>query len=111
MKKSFNSNEDNVVGFCGEYPPSFIDVDITSDPNFIFQNDPQYEVVKLFDSEGNSVLVNSFFECQHYVRGGWDAIPNQRNESFFHNSLLVFSLLSIFIGYLAIKKYYQKGRS
>ena len=87
----------------------FIDIDISNDPSFIFQNDIEYEAVKLYDSDGNSVIVNSFFECQHYVKGGWDVIPNQINESFFHNSLFVFSLLSIFLGYIAIKKFFRRG--
>ena len=28
-----------------------------------------------FDSEGNTVFVNSYNECQHYVSGGWDFTP------------------------------------
>ena len=47
------------------------------------ENDPEYELVRLFDADGNTVLVNSFLECQHYVKGGWDYLPLQLNEIFF----------------------------
>lgn len=109
MNKKPNHVLDNVEGFCGPYPSDFIDIDISNDPSFIFQNDIEYDAVKLYDSDGNSVIVNSFFECHHYVKGGWDATPNLINESFFHNSLFVFSLLSIFLGYIAIKKFFRRG--
>ena len=82
MNKKPNKVLDNVEGFCGPYPSDFIDIDISNDPSFIFQNDTEYDAVTLYDSDGNSVSVNSFF---------------------------VFSLLSIFIGYIAIKKFFLRG--
>ena len=66
MYKEFNSSNEVIVQFCGEYPSDFENKDISSDPNFVFKNDPTYAAVKLFDIDGNSVFVNSFFECQHY---------------------------------------------
>lgn len=57
---------------CGEYPDTFKKVEIKSDENFVFENDPNYITVQLFDREENTVYVNSFIECEHYVMGGWD---------------------------------------
>ena len=39
MNKKPNHVLDNVEGFCGPYPSDFIDIDISNDPSFIFQND------------------------------------------------------------------------
>jgi len=104
MKLHLSSeSKQNVELLCGEYPEDFQEVDILSDPNFVFDNDVNYSAVQLFDSEGNSVFVNSFLECQHYVKGGWDFTPQLRNESFYHNSLLSFSLLAIFVCILVMK--------
>ena len=52
-----------VTNLCGEYPVNFVKVDISSDPNYVFENDPSYSMKQLFDSEGNKVFVNSFVEC------------------------------------------------
>ena len=82
-----------VIEFCGEYPSDFILPDIKSDPNFVFQNDPLFDAVKLYDYDKNSVFVNSFIECQHYVTGGWDYKPELRNEEFY---LDVFVLVCVF---------------
>ena len=49
-----------VVILCGDYPENHITPDIGNDPNFVFQNDPNFLQVRLFDSDGNTVLVNSF---------------------------------------------------
>ena len=87
---------------CGESDtvPDF--AAIGNNPNFVFQNDPDFETVRLFDQSGNIVNVNSWLECAHYVTGGWsvsvDAFINEERYLFF--LLLAFSS----IGYL-IKKY------
>ena len=47
--------------------------DIGSDPNFIFENDPFFSVVTLYDVDGNVINVNSWIECAHYVNGGWSS--------------------------------------
>lgn len=95
----------DVVNFCGEYPENFIIVDISNNPDYVFESDDNFETVQLFDVEGNKVFVNSFQECQHYVNGGWNFIPNQIDESQYHSALSVFSTLLIFFGYLLIRKF------
>lgn len=109
MSKKLDSLNETVVTLCGEYPANFENNDILNDPNFVFENDLLYAPIKLFDIDGNSVFVNSFLECQHYVKGGWDYIPSQRNESFYYNSLFVFSIVSVVIGFIFIKKYFRLG--
>ena len=97
-----------VIKICGEYPENFVEVDILSNPNFIFENDPNYETVKLFDYDKNTVFVNSFLECQHYVNGGWDFTPEQRNENFYLDSLFYFSIFALTIGFMTLKKFLVK---
>ena len=60
---------------CGSYPEGFKKIDISSDPNYVFVNDPAIQLDN-FDSEGNKVFVNSFIECEHYVSGGWGFLLN-----------------------------------
>ena len=40
-------NENVIINLCGEFPKDFVNVDINSDPNFVFKNDPNYNLVKL----------------------------------------------------------------
>ena len=56
---------------CGEYPINFTKPDISSNPNYVFVNDSAYENRVLWDELSNSVIVNSFIECDHYFTGGW----------------------------------------
>ena len=109
IKEIDNETKQKVELLCGEYPADFIDIEIESNPNFVFKNDLNYNAVQLFDLEENSVFVNSFLECQHYVRGGWDYIPNLRNESFYHNTLLAVSLTAILVGLVIVKLNLKKN--
>jgi hypothetical protein len=77
-----------ITNICGEPPKDFIKIDIASDPNFVFVNDSDFNVKQLFDSEGNTVFVNSYNECQHYVSGGWDFTPAKNAELAMQDSLL-----------------------
>ena len=56
---------------CGEsdLKPDF--EAIGTNPNFVFENDPNFESIRLFDFDGNIVNVNSWLECANYVNGGW----------------------------------------
>ncbi len=71
-----------VVELCGEIPQNFEKIDISSNPDFVFENDSSYPARQLFDEEGNTVFVNSFIECDHYVSGGWGYKPVLSNELF-----------------------------
>lgn len=91
-------SKEKIISLCGQYPPGFEEVDILSNPDFIFSNDPSYDTVRLYDIDGNTVFVNSFLECQHYVKGGWDFLFTERNEIFFHNTMLIFCFLAVVVG-------------
>jgi hypothetical protein len=91
-------SEQKVKLICGEYPLSFQKQTFESDANFIFENDPMFNAVRVFDSEDNVAYVNSFVECEHYVLGGWDQIPSVRREESFHTTFSV-----IIIGILLIR--------
>ena len=96
--------KDIVIKLCGNYPENFVPYNIEHDPNFSFPNDTNFPSVKLFDYEENTVFVNSFVECEHYVSGGWDYLPEIKNEEFFLDLFIVFSIFSISLAlYLRFK--------
>lgn len=79
---------------CGysEFKPDF--EAIGNNPNFVFENDPSYEAVRLFDVNSNIVNVNSWLECAHYVNGGWtnnysDFINGEKFLFFFVSGLII----------------------
>tara|TARA_B100000029_G_scaffold515701_1_gene624061 strand:+ start:458 stop:793 length:336 start_codon:yes stop_codon:yes gene_type:complete len=105
-------NENEIVSkICGEYPENFQPAEINPDTMFIFPNDPSYEAVKVFDVDRNYVFVNSFIECEHYVTGGWNLIPEvdfiqgQDLENFLQNIILAFSIFSVVIFSMYIKRF------
>ena len=82
--------EDNLVlieNNCGLKPINQELVEIGSDPNFVFLNDPEFSTMRLFDIDGNIINVNSWIECVHYVKGGWSnnqlLVVNSEKEIFF----------------------------
>lgn len=86
-----------VESICGNYPENFQKLDILSDPNFVFEPDAKYQTRKVWDIEGNSVFVNSFLECEHYVFGGWSYDPTIQLEiSYRYYLLLIVASLFIF---------------
>ena len=95
---------DKIESICGVYPNNFEKPDITSDPNYVFVNDPSYSARQLFDSEGSTVFVNSFIECAHYVDGGWDFTPIKNLEISLHNYLFIFVSVIICTRFI-LKKY------
>jgi ABC-type antimicrobial peptide transport system permease subunit len=76
-----------IANICGVQPEGFEKTDISSDPNFVFKSDANYAATQLFDIEGNTVFVNSYLECQHYVMGGWDYTPLKNAEILLQESL------------------------
>ena len=97
--------ESTVEELCGPYPDDFISANVSSNPDFIFENDPNYESVTLFDIDENAATVNSFLECEHYVSGGWNYVPSEGlSESFLQSSLTVISLIGIVLVIFTFKK-------
>ena len=56
-----SNNNDTVERLCGEYPEGFEPLNLESNPNFVFTNDPDYEVVNLYDFDENTVSVKLFY--------------------------------------------------
>jgi len=99
-----------VVELCGDYPQDFEKVDFSSNPDFVFENDINFSSKQLFDSEGNTVFVNSFIECEHYVSGGWDYSPLKNNEIQLQDITLYVVLFLLVVTYSKnlIKKFFVK---
>ena len=89
--------KNEVIRICGAYPENFKSLEITSDPNFVFENDPSFNPVKVWDSENNYVFVNSFQECEHYVLGGWNFDTIYTNELGLQNSLLTITVIGFLL--------------
>jgi len=93
----------DVVFLCGDYPEDHITPDIGSDPNYIFKNDLSFEQVRLFDNDNNTVLVNSFVECEHYVNGTWNYYQGKDEIVYLTNInifILVFTLSFLVVNFL-----------
>ena len=95
-------SKQDVIFLCGDYPEDYQKITIGNNPNFVFENDSDYEGVRLFDFDNNTVIVNSFMECEHYVLGGWNYYPG-KNEITYLNYLNI-SLLLILIFVFGFKK-------
>lgn len=71
----------SVLEICGNYPDEYKKIEISNNENYVFTPEANFKTIKLWDVEGNAVLVNSFIECEHYVLGGWNFIPNENYNS------------------------------
>ena len=90
---------------CGKKPIDEEFIEIGNDPNFVFQNDPNFESLRLFDVDNNVVNVNSWIECAHYVSGGW----GRNSTSTFSSDLIyLFIVVGITITYSLIRLYLKK---
>tara|TARA_B100000029_G_scaffold497930_1_gene566080 strand:- start:1279 stop:1599 length:321 start_codon:yes stop_codon:yes gene_type:complete len=97
---------EKITTICGNYPEGFSKAEVSNNPNFIFENDPSYQGVRLGDADGNTVFVNSFLECEHYVSGGWDNSPTSPFISEYNLQLLLgFCVVSLFVIRLFMKFY------
>lgn len=96
--------KDIVTKICGNYPENFSPALVDSNPNYVFQNDSTYSPVQLFDIEQNTVFVNSFLECEHYVSGGWDYLPLESKEFFYYETISMLLVSGIII-YSLFKKF------
>ena len=66
--------ENNFIeNICGPQPENFIKVSPTNS-NYIFQNDPNFNALNLYDFFGRSATVNSYTECFYYVELGFEPV-------------------------------------
>ena len=92
---------------CGESSiiPDF--EEIGNNPNFVFNPDPNFEPITIFNENGNTVLVNSWLECANYVNGGW----TNYFSDFFNGEIIYFSLVSAsFLIYLIRKRIFNSEK-
>tara|TARA_B100000965_G_scaffold400159_1_gene421561 strand:- start:4923 stop:5222 length:300 start_codon:yes stop_codon:yes gene_type:complete len=86
---------------CGDSSiiPNF--EEIGNNPNFVFNPDPNFEPVSLFNESGNTVSVNSWLECANYVNGGW---TNYHSDFFNGESLYFIFVTGSFLLYIVKKR-------
>ncbi len=96
MEEKLNLIEQN----CGAKPANEELIEIGSDPNFVFQNDPNFQTLRLFDVQDNIINVNSWIECAHYVSGGWSVNPASNMSG---DLLFLLIIIGITISYTTIK--------
>ena len=83
--------------------PNFEEIDSSS--NFVFTPDPDFNVVTLYDADGNLINVNSWLECANYVNGGWSkSIASFSN----YEESLFFILIAISLGLIIYEKLFLK---
>ena len=85
---------------CGTKPVNEELVEIGSDPNFVFLNDPNFPTLRLYDIEDNIINVNSWIECAHYVSGGWSVNPATNLSG---DMLFLLIIVGIAISYTTFK--------
>ena len=90
---------------CGTKPIGEEFIEIGNDPNFVFQNDPNFESLRLFDVDNNIVNVNSWIECANYVSGGWG---RNSTATFSGDLIYLFIVVGITITYSVIRLYLKK---
>mgnify|MGYP001185874942 CR=1 FL=1 len=100
------NNLSNIESQCGIKPIDTELIEIGSNPNFVFINDPNFNTLTLYDVEGNIVNVNSWIECAHYVNGGWvnTQIVNYPGDKYIAIGLFIIAIISTSV-FAYIKKY------
>ena len=92
-----------VVELCGEIPQNFEKIDFSSNPKYVFENDPNFQTRQLYDIESNVISVNSFLECENYVSGGWDYQPTYTSEVMLQNNLIFILIFLIVVSFFKKK--------
>ena len=87
-------DENIITKICGLIPDGFVKV-TPQDSNFIFQNDPSFSPLNLYDFFGRSATVNSFVECYYYVELGFE--PNKTTIFDYALGLGVILLLGLIL--------------
>ena len=68
---------------------------INSEGILIFNNDPSYSTVQLWNKLNNTVYVNSYEECEHYFLGGFNSTPEINIEIYSRAILIIFLVIVI----------------
>ena len=110
LEENMDKNLNNVTESCGIAPDGVSYYDPGNDPNFVFVQDPNFEIVTLYDVEGNIANMNSWFECAHYVNGGWSSaqILNYQGDRLLFISILVAAIVTSVYYVLDLRKKYAE---
>ena len=93
-------DENIVTNICGMLPEGFVKA-TPQDSNYIFQKDPAFSPLNLYDFFGRAATVNSFTECYYYVELGFE--PNK--TTIFEYALLIgVAIVSCLIIFKAYKE-------
>jgi len=68
---------------------------ISSEGILIFNNDPSYSTVQLWNKLNNTVYVNSYEECEHYFLGGFNSSQELNIEIYSRVILIIFLVIVI----------------
>tara|TARA_A100001011_G_scaffold398093_2_gene501330 strand:- start:4400 stop:6043 length:1644 start_codon:yes stop_codon:yes gene_type:complete len=63
-------NIEEIEFICGDIPAGYQKQKVTGS-NFVFDIDPNFTPINLYNFWGDAATVNSFSECHHYVEGGF----------------------------------------
>ena len=96
-----------IIEYCGLKPENLELTEIGNDPSFVFENDPNFQTVALYDSDGNTIFVNSWLECANYVNGGWVNDMNLfiNEERMFFFTIMICSAIGYFARKYFVKRY------
>ena len=97
---------DNIKIICGNSGSFQMLEKIGNDPNYIFEKDPNFEVLTLFNENGQIINVNSWLECANYVNGGW--ISNKID--LINGEKILFLICCFFISLYYIRKLIFKNK-
>jgi len=87
-----------IISICGPATTNFVPVN-PSDSSYVFQNDPTFPALNLYDFLGRGATVNSFQECAYYVQEGWEPF-----KTTIFDYLQLFAVISVFILFYVVNK-------
>ena len=87
-----------IISICGPSPTNFVPVN-PADSSYVFQNDPTFPALNLYDFFGRGATVNSFQECAYYVQEGWEPF-----KTTIFDYLQLFTVISVFFLFYAVNK-------
>lgn len=87
-----------IISICGPIPTNFLPVN-PADSSYVFQNDPTFPALNLYDFFGRGATVNSFQECAYYVQEGWEPF-----KTTIFDYLQLFTVISVFLLFYVVNK-------
>lgn len=102
-----------INNFCGEPPEGAELPQIKDGEIYIFNDDPNFNDLILYEQSGGIVTVRSWVECAHYVNGGWapniEIINSMASNRFYLTAIaIVFALTTFMFVKISLNKY-QNG--